>query len=645
MWATSAIRFGIGLTAMLAMGPAAACRPGANPAEQAPGASSAAVRPNILWITSEDNGPQLGAYGDPYATSPSLDGLAAKGFRYRVAWSNGPVCGASRTALITGVYPGSTGGEHMRSSVPLPSLIRMYPALLRDAGYYVTNNSKTDYNYPEAGQVWDESSSNAHWKNRPDGRPFFSIFNINASHEGQIRQRPHTWVHDVDEAPVPPYMPNVRETREDWAQYYDQITVMDEVAGGHLAELEAAGLADDTIVMYFGDHGAGLPRSKRFPYNSGLQVPLIVYVPERFRILGPPEAARPGSVSNRLVSFVDLPPTLLSLAGVRPPEWMDGHAFMGPFTTPDPEYVFGFRGRMDERYDLTRSVRDQRYVYLRNYMPHRPYGQHVAYLFQTPTTAVWKRMYDEGRLQPPQTHFWEPKPAEELYDLQEDPFEIHNLAGSAAHAEPLQRMRRALDAHLRDIRDVGFLPEYELQRSDGTTPYDRGQDPQRYDFERVYAVAQQASDGTVSYASLRPALADQNPIVRYWAAMGAVIRGREAVSSAVADLEKLLADPEPGPRLVAAEALGRFAPETHRQRAIEVLLNDADTDAAGLWVAQLALYTLNQFTDLTAAEKARVAALPPAAAGRGRGRGQGQAQPVRGDQRANLKAAIDADVR
>jgi uncharacterized sulfatase len=206
-------------------------------------------------------------------------------------------------------------------------------------------------------------------------------------------------------------------------------------------------------------------------------------------------------------------------------------------------------------------------------------------------------------------------------------------------------MRRALDAHLRDIRDVGFLPEYELQRSDGTTPYDRSQDPQRYDFERVYAVAQQASDGTVSYASLRPALADQNPIVRYWAAMGAVIRGREAVSSAVADLEKLLADPEPGPRLVAAEALGRFAPETHRQRAIEVLLNDADTDAAGLWVAQLALYTLNQFTDLTAAEKARVAALPPAAAGRGRGRGQGQAQPVRGDQRANLKAAIDADVR
>lgn len=594
-----------------------------------------AARPNILWITSEDNGPQIGAYGDSYATTPNLDALAAKGYRYRVAWSNGPVCGASRTALITGVHPPSTGGEHMRSLVPLPASIRLYPALLRESGYYATNNSKTDYNYAEVETTWDASSPNAHWKNRAPDQPFFAVFNITTTHESQVRTRPHVWVHDVAAAPVPPYMPNVRETREDWAQYYDRITEMDAQAGQRLAELEAAGLADDTIVMYFGDHGAGLARSKRYPYNSGLHVPLIVYVPERFRGLGPAEASRPGSVSHRLVSFVDLPPTLLSLAGVRPPATMQGRAFMGPYATPDPEYVYGFRGRMDERYDLTRSIRDQRYVYLRNYMPHRPYGQYVAYLFQTPTTAVWKRMYDEGRLQPPQTYFWEAKPSEELYDLQEDRYETRNLASSAAHRDVLRRMRGALDAHAREIRDVGFLPEYELHRTSAApTPYERGHDPRGYDFDRVYAAAQRASDRSVAFEAIRPGLSDPDPVVRYWAATGALIRERAGVMAAAADLERLLADPEPGPRIVAAEALGRFGAPRLRSRAAAVLLAEADGTTASLEVAQFALYALNQFTDLTPAEKAAIAALP-----------LGTATPVRGDYRVQLKAAIARDLR
>lgn len=599
-------------------------------------AAQATSRPNILWITSEDNGPELGAYGDRYATTPNLDALAARGYRYRVAWSNGPVCGASRTALITGVHPPSTGGEHMRSLVPLPGSIRLYPALLREHGYYATNNSKTDYNYAEVETTWDESSAKAHWQNRAADQPFFAVFNITTTHESQVRTRPHTWVHDVDAAPVPPYMPNVRETREDWAQYYDRITEMDAQAGARLAELEAAGLADDTIVMYFGDHGAGLPRSKRYPYNSGLHVPLIVYVPERFRELGPAEASQPGSVSDRLVSFVDLPPTLLSLAGVQPPETMQGRAFMGPFTTPDPEYVYGFRGRMDERYDLTRSVRDQRYVYLRNYMPHRPYGQYVQYLFQTPTTAVWKQMYDEGRLQPPQTYFWEAKPTEELYDLQEDRYETRNLASSPAHDAVLRRMRAALDAHARDIRDVGFLPEYELHRTDlAATPYERGHDPARYDFDRVYAAAQRASDRAVPFDAIRPALADADPVVRYWAATGVLIRGRDAVSAAGADLERLLSDPEPGPRIVAAEAIGRFGAPALRPRALAVLLGDADpSTGGGVPVTQFALYALNQFADLTAAEKAAVA-----------GTSIGPTPPARGDYRSALKAAIAQDLR
>jgi uncharacterized sulfatase len=333
---------------------------------------------------------------------------------------------------------------------------------------------------------------------------------------------------------------------------------------------------------------------------------------------------------------------------------MQGQAFMGPFTTPEPEFVFGFRGRMDERYDLTRSVRDHRYVYLRNYMPHRPYGQHVAYLFQTPTTAVWKRMYDNGELKPPQTAFWEPKPSEELYDLEEDRFETRNLAGSTAHREVLARLRGALDAHERATRDVGFLPEYEFHRDRTSTVFEWRRDQARYDFDSVYAAARAATDRSVAFASVRPGLSDANPVVRYWAAIGALVRGAEAVSTAVGDLEKLLDDSEPGPRIVAAEALGRFGPPAFRERAIALLVQAANpaswprlNETAAASAAQLALYTLNQLTGLSDSVKAQVAALPPAATG-ARGRGavaSGAPQPSRGDYRAGLKAAIAADVR
>jgi uncharacterized sulfatase len=645
----------------LGWGGTAAARPEPVPAQ----VSSQGQRPNILWITSEDNGPHYGAYGDAYSTTPNIDKLAARGFRYRTAWSNGPVCGASRTALITGVYPESTGGEHMRSNVALPPQVRMYPALLRDAGYYVTNNAKTDYNYPEVGRVWDESSGNAHWKNRPAGKPFFAIFNINDTHEGSIRSSNPTLVHDPEKAPVPAHMPNTKEAREGWAQYYDAITRMDTTVGQRLAELDAAGLTEETIVMVFGDHGPGLPRSKRFPYNSGLQIGLVMYVPPKFRSLGPPEASKSGSVSDRLVSFVDLAPTLLSLAGVRPPEWMQGRAFMGPFTAPAPEFMYGFRGRADERYDMVRSVRDQRYVYLRNFNPHRPHGQHVAYLFQTPTTAAWKRAYDAGELKPPHTYFFEPKASEELYDLQQDPQETRNLATSAAHRSVLERMRGALDRHMKDTRDVGLLPEYEFHRLPKTTVYERRLSPAQYDFDRIYPAAMRATDRSVAYTAVRPGLSDANPIVRYWAAIGAVVRGRDAVTSAQSDLEKLLSDPEPGPRFAAAEALGRFGPAAFRDRAISILVRDADPAAwsalptsAAILAAQLSLYTLNQFTDLSQAVRDQVAALPPvggrggARGGRG-GRAGGAAEEgaqegagaVRGDQRSNLKAAIAADRR
>ncbi|HRX79964.1 MAG TPA: sulfatase, partial [Pirellulaceae bacterium] len=235
------------------------------------------LRPNVLWITSEDNGPHLGCYGDDYATTPNLDALAARGMIYRTCWSNAPVCAPARTTIISGMYPTSLGAEHMRSMTQLPDAFKMYPVYLREAGYYCTNNSKEDYNVKPTGEVWDDSSGKAHWKKRADGQPFFAIFNHTISHESKLRTRPHKAVHDAAKVRVPAYHPDTPEVRQDWAQYYDRITEMDALAGENLQEIAAAGLADDTIVFYYGDHGSGMPRSKRWPYNSGLQVPLIVY--------------------------------------------------------------------------------------------------------------------------------------------------------------------------------------------------------------------------------------------------------------------------------------------------------------------------------------------------------------------------------
>ena len=237
----------------------------------------------------------------------------------------------------------------------------MFPQLLRAVGYYTTNSEKEDYNVDMTGQVWDDSSVDAHWRNRPEGASFFAVFNFGVTHESRIRERPHTAVHDPSRVSIPAYHSDTPEVRQDWAQYYDCLTEMDIQVSVRLAELETAGLAEDTIVVYFGDHGVGLPRGKRSVMNAGLQIPLIVYVPPRFRdLVG--SAFRAGAVSDELVGFVDLAPTMLSVAGVSPPTYMQGRAFLGPHRTPAPDYLYGFRDRMDERYDLVRGVRDRRYI-------------------------------------------------------------------------------------------------------------------------------------------------------------------------------------------------------------------------------------------------------------------------------------------
>ncbi len=565
------------------------------------------ARPNILWITSEDNGPHLGAYGDSYSTTPNLDRLAAKGMIYTNVWSNAPVCAPARTTIIAGVYPTSLGAQHMRSMTRLPAHMKMYPQYLREAGYYCTNNVKEDYSLEKPGQVWDDSSRQAHWRNRGPNQPFFAIFNFTTTHESQIRRRPHTPVHDPGKVRVPAYHPDTPEVRQDWAQYYDKLSEMDVQAGEILKQLEEDGLAGDTIVFYYSDHGPGMPRSKRWPYNSGLHVPLIVYIPPKFEDLAPKDW-RPGGRSERLVGFIDLAPTVLSLAGIQPPAHMQGRAFLGPYAQPEPEFLYGFRGRMDERYDMVRTVRDKRYIYVRNYMPHRIYGQHVAYMFETPTTRVWKALYDQGKLQPPQTYFWETKPPEELYDLQNDPDEVHNLAGAPEHRATLERFRKAEREWVAGIRDTGFLPENEIHwRSQGSTAWEMAHNDSLYPMQRIMETAELASllDPAATGQLIR-ALSDEDSAVRYWAALGLLMRGKEAVTRARQRLLKALEDPAPAVRVAAGEALGRYGSAGDARKALDVLVELADAESNGPPVAIMAANAIDYMDDRARPARSRI---------------------------------------
>ena len=568
-------------------------------------------QPNILWITCEDIGPHLHACGDEYSVTPNLDKLAARGQIYMNAWSNAPVCAPARTTIISGMYPPGTGAEHMRSLTHLPAGMKLFPQFLREAGYYCTNNAKEDYNLEKPDGTWDDSSKNGHWRNRRAGQPFFAVFNHEITHESQIRKRPHTWVHDLAKVRIPAYHPDTVEVRQDWAQYYDNITTMDGQAGKLLKDLEQDGLTEDTIVIFYGDHGSGMPRSKRWPYNSGLNVSILVAIPEKFKHLAPADYKR-GAHSDRLVGFVDLAPTMLSLAGIKPAPYHDGQPFLGKYAAPERPYNYGFRGRMDERYDMVRTARDKRYVYVRNYMPHKIYGQYIAYMFQTPTTRVWKKLYDERKLKPPQTYFWETKPPEELYDLQNDRDEVNNLAKSPEHQQTLARFRKAQRVLAHKIRDVGFLPEGEIHcRSHGSAPYEAGHDDKRYPMAKIMDTAELASSlEKGATAEMVKRLKDADSAVRYWAAMGLLMRGSGAVASSRQPLREALGDSSPYVRVVAAEALGRYSAAEDLQPVLDLLIGLAPIDKNGLYVSLLALNAINELGPKARPLLAAIKALP-----------------------------------
>jgi uncharacterized sulfatase len=580
-----------------------------------PGPGIAAERPNILWLSAEDHGPHLGCYGDEYAVTPNVDAFARRSLRYLNAISTAPVCAPARTTIISGMYAHSLGAHHMRSEVKRPSWHRLFPDYLREAGYYTTNSSKTDYNlFWDKNKVWDESSGKAHYRNRGEGQPFFAVFNQTITHESKIRNENPEPSHDPAKAPIPPYHPDTPEVRKDWAQYYDRLSQMDKWFGEQLAALEQAGLGEDTIVIFWADHGSGMPRGKRYAGWSGMHVPLIVHIPEKWKTLRP-DNYREGGTNARLVGFVDFAATMLSLAGIEPPAHLEGRAFLGEFATPDPELSFGFRGRMDERPDSSRSAYDGRYAYIRNFMPHLPHGQSLHYQLATPTTRVWRRLYRQGKLNEIQACFWRPKAPEELYDREADPHETRNLADDPAHAATVTRFRKALRRHMRDTCDLGMFPEgmmHDKAREHGVPLGELKTRLDGFPFDEFGRARDLALASGTGPEDVRPYLNSKaDPAVRYWAALYCLYRGEHFGQKLHPDLRRLLQDASRSVRIAAAETLALYAPdEQTRDLAIDTLVDNADAQKAGAYHAVAALNALEHLPSLSTKVKAEIAALP-----------------------------------
>jgi len=547
--------------------------------------AAAGARPNILWITCEDISPHLGCYGDKYARTPNLDKLAAQGVRYTRAFAPASVCTPARSTLITGIFASSLGTQHLRGPQPLPAGVRCFTEYLRRAGYYCSNNAKEDYNFATPPGAWDESSRTAHWRKRKPGRPFFSVFNFTTTHQSQVRysqerfqqinaQLPPGQRHDPARVPLPPYYPHTPVVRRLPAPLHTQITLMDKQAGDLLRQLHEDGLAGDTIVFFYSDHGSGLPRHKRWLHDSGTRVPLIVRFPKKYRHLSP---GKPGSTCDRLVSFVDFPPTVLGLLGLKIPDYMQGRAFLGKQPAEPRRYVFAIRDRVDEVYEFSRAVRGERYHYIRNFMPHRPRMQHSNYSERTPIRQEIRRLAAEGKLHGDDAWLMSPdKPAEELYDTRSDPHEIHNLADSPEHRKTLDRMRAALRRWMLDTHDTGLLAEAEMcRRAGGRSPYAMARQPGEFDIRRILDTAELVGKGPQATAELATLLADKDSAVRYWAATGLLTLGPEAKTAEQA-LQKALADPVPNVRLAAAEALCRLGREKDALPVITAGLRDKD---------------------------------------------------------------------
>lgn len=503
--------------------------------------------PNILWLVSEDNCPYIGVYGDKIARTPNIDKLAETGVVYNHAFSNAPVCAPARNTIITGMYANSSGNHQMRSNYKIPDFVKFFPEYLREAGYYTTNNPKEDYNTSDkrAPLAWDESSEKASYKNRKQGQPFFHVQNIGTTHETSLFDSiPDEQLgFKPDEMKVFPYHPNTPTFRHNYAQYYYRVNNMDKQIGAFLDDLKKQGLFDNTIIFYYADNGGVLPRGKRYLFESGTRVPMVVHVPKMYRHLLPEKIV---THSDRMVSFVDLAPTILNLAGIKIPDYMQGQPFLGENLPKPKDYAFMFRGRMDEKTDLMHAARNKQYRYIRNYYPERIYGQYLDYLWRNRAVREWDRMFYEGKLNDAQSAYWKTKPYEELYDIVTDPHNVNNLANNPKYAKVLTEMSDATDKWIAETQPIDVLPEpmmFEIDKKSALYDSIKGG---KYPLMKLHEIARMSAkadrkDFKTLYANTK----DKDPAIAFWG-IKAMFQYKEELISAglLDDFKKNLSHPE-----------------------------------------------------------------------------------------------------
>ena len=542
-------------------------------------------KPNILWITSEDNGIWwVSCYGSENCKTPAIDNLAKEGFRYAYCFDNAAVCAPTRSTWITGMYAISNGTQPMRSRNAIPhDRIPYYPDLLKKAGYFVTNCSKTDYNIGERKdqECWDLCGSNARygWRRRKEDQPFFAVMNFTSSHESRAHGNADNTKHDPAKMKLHKYHPDLPEIRKSYAKYADAVEQMDSEVQATVDALKADGLYEDTIVIYNSDHGGVMPRSKRFIYASGVHCPLVVRIPEKWKEIWPAE--KPGATVDRLVSFVDMPKTWVSLAGGELPETLQGTVFLGKGIEPEPEFHLSFRERADDRIDHVRMIRNKRYAYHKNYMPYAPAGQYLAYMFKINAAPAWEQYFKEGKADEITGRFFRPRVSEEFYDNEEDFDNVNNLIDDPKHQKMIAELKAAMRKKQLELFDSGLLPEeMRMQRAkeNNMTIYEMVRDPKLYPLARYLDAADMALTREKQNLDLFIRdLASDDAGVRFWAVTGLLLLEKDAASAAGA-LEKAMNDEYSEVGSLAAWALFNLGA---KEKASDALYNMLVSDKAG----------------------------------------------------------------
>ncbi len=524
-----------------------------------------ASRPNIVWLVTEDNSVHYLKLYDPLgADMPNIEQLAENGLVFNNAFSNAPVCSAARSTLITGCYAPRLYAQNHRREVPvkLSKGQHMFPWYLRQAGYYTTNNSKEDYNVEKGEGVWDESSKKATFRNRGEGQPFFHVQNFGTTHEGKLlltkeemEKNPTRNPHDPEF--IFPFHPDTEVFRYTNARYRDLHEDADKEIGNFLQQLETDGLLEDTIIFYYGDHGGVLPGSKGYIYERGVHVPLVISCPDKWKHLMPVKA---GSRLDGFVSFIDFGPTVLSLAGISVPDYMDGKPFLGKGVSASSldkrNTTFSYADRFGEKSDLVRAIRVANFKYMRNYQPFNFDGLQNNYRYLMVAFVEWRELHNQGKLSPESAQFFEPRAAECLYDLEEDPFELNNLADNPDYRGILLSLRNQLKQQVLSMPDLGLIPEPELLKHAVNDPVAYGQQHKAEIAEMVRIADLCLEPFSQARKGLRKALVSDHPHYRYWALITCSVFGAEAESLSKLISRMAVEDPDNLVRARAAEYLG-----------------------------------------------------------------------------------------